>query len=264
MMGVNHATTGAAAWVAITATVPGWTTGWYPVDPTGVFTGAIICAGAALLPDADHHNGTIARSVPVVGSAVAGAIGHAAGGHRHGLHSVIGVVAAAIGAFLIDYIQVPTDWHGNLPIGAGISVLALTAWGAKALKLTRGGWIMPWILGALLAAFIVFFAPTNLIWLPLAIILGYVVHLLGDALTVGGIAWFWPFHPKPPLMVSSVPLLKSVWMENGYFAFPILGKTGSVREWILGAAIGVYVVWVLVNVGFNAFGLNLISLLTTN
>jgi membrane-bound metal-dependent hydrolase YbcI (DUF457 family) len=263
MMGVNHATTGAAAWVAVTAVVPGWTTGWYPVDATGVFAGAIVCAGAALLPDADHHNGTIARSVPGIGTAVTSAIGHAAGGHRHGLHSILGILGAAFGAFLLDYIKLPTDWHGTLPIGAGLATMALTAFAARALKLTRGNWVMPWILGALVAAFIVFFAPSNLIWLPLAIILGYIVHLLGDALTVGGIAWLWPFHPKPPLLVSSVPVLNSIWMDNGYFALPVLGKTGSVREWLFGAAIGVYVVWVLVCVAFAAFGLNLIDLLTT-
>ena len=263
MMGVNHATTGAAAWVALTATIPGLTTGLYPVGHIGVFTGAIVCAGAALLPDADHHNGTIAHSVPVVGSVVAGAIGHAAGGHRHGLHSIIGVAGVAFGSFLLDYVKLPTTWHGVLPLGAGLATMALTAFAAKALKLTKGGWIMPWLLGLAMAAFIVFFAPANLTWLPLAIVLGYVVHLLGDALTVGGIAWLWPWRPKPPLWWQDIPILNHVWMHNGYFALPVLGKTGSIREWVLGGAIGLYTVWVLINVGFDAFGLNLLSLLTT-
>ena len=67
MMGVTHATSGAAAWIAITSTLPLVSSGAYPLDPVGVLAGTAVCAGAALLPDADHHSATIAHSVPIVG-----------------------------------------------------------------------------------------------------------------------------------------------------------------------------------------------------
>lgn len=90
MMGAQHAACGAGAWVAVAAdydlplspiteplvaSMP-WLS-WLPdavplgfglldVGPAAVFMGAIICAGAALLPDIDHHNASIAHSLPPV------------------------------------------------------------------------------------------------------------------------------------------------------------------------------------------------------
>lgn len=82
MMGSAHAISGAAVWVAVTATtVPAF--GLYELDPAGVTLGAAVAAGAALLPDADHHNATIAHSIPVAGKIAAGAAGAISGGHRH-------------------------------------------------------------------------------------------------------------------------------------------------------------------------------------
>lgn len=260
MMGVNHATTGAAAWVFLTASAPVLTSGLYPVDPIGVFTGAIVCAGAALLPDADHHNGTIANSVPIVGRLAAGAIGEASGGHRHGLHSILGVIGVVIGSFLLDYVRVTTEWFGVLPLGAGLATMGLVAFAAKALKLTKGSWLMPWLFGLVVAAFIVFAAPTNLKWLPIAITVGYFVHLLGDAVTTEGIAWFWPWKPNPPLWLQDIPVLNKIWRKNGYFSFPIIGNAGSAREWILGAVVGLYVVATLLYEAFWAFGIDIFKL----
>lgn len=73
-MGPSHAACGAAAWVALTGT---YTVdladvsfpvglGLMPVGDPGVVTGALICAGAALLTDLDHPGGTVARSLPPV------------------------------------------------------------------------------------------------------------------------------------------------------------------------------------------------------
>ena len=261
MMGANHAITGAAAWVALTASAPIVTSGIMPMGAVGVFVGAIVCAGAALLPDADHHNGTIAHSVPVVGSVITGTIGQMAGGHRQGLHSalaVLGILAISIG---LGFIQMPTEFFGVLPLGAGVATVALVAFAAKALKITRGSWVLPWLVGLAVAAGIVFFAPTEILWLPVAITLGFVVHLAGDMLTVGGVPVLWPLKPKPPLAWQATPVLNSIWQKNGYFALPILGKTGSIREWLLGVLVSTYVFCVLVFEGFWAIGINIVDLL---
>ena len=65
MMGAHHAACGAAAWIAITSPAP-IGLGAYPVSPVGIVTGAVVCAGAALLPDIDHRNGTLAHCLPPV------------------------------------------------------------------------------------------------------------------------------------------------------------------------------------------------------
>jgi membrane-bound metal-dependent hydrolase YbcI (DUF457 family) len=117
------------------------------------------------------------------------------------------------------------------------------------------------VLGAFVAAIIVFFSPTNLTWLPLAIIVGYVVHLFGDAITTEGIAWFWPYKPNPPLWLQDVPILNKIWRKNGYFSFPILGNANSIREMFLGGIVGLYVVATLIYEGFWAFGLDIVQLM---
>ena len=42
MMGITHATSGAAAWIAITGAMPIVTLGSYPLDPVGVLAGAAV------------------------------------------------------------------------------------------------------------------------------------------------------------------------------------------------------------------------------
>lgn len=261
MMGFNHALTGAAAWIAVTASAPMLTTGIYPMSPIGVFTGAIVCAGAALLPDADHHNGTIANSVPGVGKVVTSAIGQMAGGHRQGLHSIIATALVLILSSLLGFLTVDTEWFGVLPIGAGLATMALVAFATRALKIARRSWVGPWFVGFFVAAGILLLAPTEIVWLPIAITLGFIVHLLGDGLTIGGVPWLWPWKPKPPYWFAGVPIANAVWQKNGYFALPILGKTGSVREWILGILVAIYVVCGLIYEAFWAAGINIITLL---
>jgi membrane-bound metal-dependent hydrolase YbcI (DUF457 family) len=261
MMGAHHAITGAAAWIAITASAPYLTSGLYPVNTVGVFTGAIICAGAALLPDADHSSATIAQSVPVIGQAVTGAIGKMAGGHRQGLHSILATIGVLASSIALGFIHVQTTWAGNLAAGSAIATVALVAFAARALKLTRGGWVIPWLLGAVIAIGMVVLAPKELNWLPIAISVGFIVHLIGDSLTVGGVPFLWPWKPIPPLWWQQLPIVRMMWQKNGYFALPILGKTGSVREWILCSTVTLYVLYCLVYEGLWAFGINLTAVL---
>lgn len=49
-------------------------------SPIGIVTGALVTAGAAMLPDADHHNATIAHSLPPLSNAMCAGIGKLAGG----------------------------------------------------------------------------------------------------------------------------------------------------------------------------------------
>ena len=262
MMGAHHVITGAAAWIAVTASAPLLTTGLYPLGAVGVFTGAAVCAGAALLPDADHPSATIAQSVPGVGPAVTGAIGQLAGGHRQGLHSLLATIGVLIASVALGFVNIETEWFGELALGSGLATMALIAFASRALKLTRqDSWLFPWLFGAVAAFCVVLFAPTEVEWLPIAVTLGFVVHLVGDSLTVGGVPFLWPWTPKPPAWWNDVPVLNAIWKKNGYFAVPVLGKTGSVMEWALAVTVTAYVIYTLIYEVFWAFGLDLGSML---
>ncbi len=231
MRGASHALCGAAAWVAVASTAP-WTLGWYPVSALGVVTGAVVCAGAALAPDADHHDATIAHSLPPVSEWVCDVVGRVAGGHRNGTHSVLGIAVLTAIAWGAGQVTVSAGPLGELALGAGILSVLLVAFAARALGLARR---RPdaWALALGLAGFITVAAPTEWDWLPVAVALGATVHVAGDMLTGSGVPLLWPWEPRPPRWWRSAPLLNGLWTRGGNFALPLLGTTGSWRERLL-------------------------------
>jgi membrane-bound metal-dependent hydrolase YbcI (DUF457 family) len=242
MMGTSHAISGAAAWVAVTATaVPAL--GLYPLSPSAVVLGSVVAAGAALLPDADHHNATIAHSVPVAGRVAAGAVGKLTGGHRHGMHSLLAVVGVIAGTIGLSYVLwTPDGWDRPLQVGSAVAVAACTTFAVKVLKLVKS-WPLAWVVGLLMAGAVLLWAPTEFAWLPVCIGVGFLVHLLGDALTIEGVPFLWPLNPKAPKVVQAIPIVNAMWKANGYFAVPILGHAGSWREWLLTLPLTAYTLW---------------------
>ena len=256
-MGVNHATSGAAVWFAATAALPSLGTDLYPLAPAGVLAGALVCAGAALLPDADHHSGTIAHSVPVLGKIVARAIGDASGGHRHGAHSILAAALVTLLAVLVGRFTAIIPPLGLVPIGPAIATIPLICFAAKARGLV-GTWSSAWGLGLVAAAAVLLFCPDNATWFPIAVGLGFLTHLAGDALTVEGIpSLTWPLAIRPPRSWTRLPLLRMLWHRNGYLAVPVLGSAGSAREVVLGSALGLYCVYAIAVVLMRALGMPL-------
>jgi membrane-bound metal-dependent hydrolase YbcI (DUF457 family) len=255
MMGGHHAATGAAAWVAVASTAP-FTLGLHPVSPIGVVAGALVCAGAALAPDADHHNATIAHSLPPVSGVVCAGVGAISGGHRHGTHSLLGIAAITALAAGASALTVEASWApgGELALGAGVLSLLLVAFAAKALKLVRGA-AAPWLVALVLAGFITVVAPQEWAWLPLAVGLGAAVHVVAYMLTTGGVPPLWPFVPKPPRNWSLIPVANAVWQRNGYLGAPILGNAGSWRERLLLVPISAYALYGVVDALATAGGL---------
>ncbi|MGX5695303.1 metal-dependent hydrolase [Agromyces soli] len=255
MMGSHHAASGAAAWVAVSSTAVAFPAlGWYPLDPAGVLLGAVVCAGAALLPDADHHDATIAHALPGVGAAATAVVSAASGGHRNGTHSGLSaVVVLALAWFVADRGWLGAAWGDPANLVAGAAAGTLLAFAVKVLGLVRS-WLLAWPLGLLAGLLVSWLAPAQWAWLPMCIAVGWIVHLAGDFLTVGGLPLFWPLSPGSPRWFRRIPLLGGTWSRGGYFALPVLGTTGSWREWLLMVPLSLYAlggmgvaVWALLN-----------------
>ncbi|GAA3803260.1 metal-dependent hydrolase [Cellulomonas soli] len=253
-MGGHHALSGAAAWVAVTSTAP-FAFGWHPVSPAGVIAGAFVCAGAALLPDADHGAATVARSLPPVSDLVCAAVEKVSGGHRRGTHSIVGVGLATALAALLGQVTVQTS-SGQLAVGAALMSLLLVAFAARVWRLTGDGVVGPWFVAVSASVFVLFAAPDRTDWLPLAVGLGAGVHVLGDLLTTRGVPLLWPWMPRSPAWVRGVPGLRSVWRPSGRLSVPLLGDAGSVREWLLLVPVGVYAGIGVVDACVTGFGID--------
>lgn len=244
MLGTHHAISGAAAWVAVTSTVP-YTLGLDPLPVSSVVLGALVTAGAALLPDVDHHNATIAHSGGFVTKGIAAAAGAASGGHRHGMHSILAIGGFTVSAVLASRWDATVPVLGLIPAGSALLMLALVAFATKALHFSRGGILKLWAGAAVIVVAVLTLAPEQLEWLPKSVMLGVILHLLGDIITTGGVPLLWPWVPKPPRSVAASPLLNAMWKPNGYVAVPILGNAGSAREWVMCAGLSIYTLYAL-------------------
>ncbi|MDL9979621.1 metal-dependent hydrolase [Microbacterium sp. ASV49] len=239
MMGGHHAATGAAAWVAVTATAPGLAAlHVLPLAPGETALGAVLCAGAALLPDADHRQATAARSAGPISEAAASLVSTISGGHRHGTHSPLAaavVIALAWAAWHLSWIT--TDRYSISWWVCGATIAVLAAFALRVLKIVSS-WTLAWLAGVGAAAAICLLWPSFLPLLPAIVVIGIVVHLAGDFLTTGGLPVFWPLKvPGPPLVPHWL------WSRGGYIALPVLGDAGSWREWLLLVPISLYALW---------------------
>lgn len=252
MMGGHHAASGAAAWVAVTSSTP-VALGWYPVSEVGVLTGALVCAGAALLPDVDHRSGTIAQSLPGVSGPLTRLVAGLTGGHRQATHSLLGVAAFTAVAWLAGLVSVRTATFGDVLVGPGVLTVLLVAFALRALRLIRRGWWWPWLSSVTLAGLVALFAPEEWYWMPFCVGLGCAVHVLGDLLTTRGVPLLWPLRFRSPRWVRRHRWLvfDDVWRSGGNLAVPLLGDAGSWREWVVMTPVSLYAV---VGVGWAVLG----------
>lgn len=251
MMGGNHAVSGAAVWLALTAPATVVSLIGFPLSVglggfgwTEIAVGAVVAAGAALLPDVDHHDATIAHSFPG-GKILARLIGGAAGGHRKGTHSILGILILAALTIAASFLTIG-GWH----VGVAVVGMCVSAFALKVLRVVWfvRTWFLAWIGGYLFGwacAWLVDTAGGDTWWFNAAVITGVIVHVAGDMLTVGGVPPLYPWLPKPPLVMTNTPVLSKLWQPNGYMGVPILGRTGGPLEIILGVALGAYVIIVV-------------------
>jgi membrane-bound metal-dependent hydrolase YbcI (DUF457 family) len=143
-------------------------------------------------------------------------------------------------ATLAGQIQLQTDW-GLLSVGAGLLCMFMINIAAKALKVfPRSGFLTNWIFGLVMAGLVTWYAPDQWTWLPVSMLTGVVVHIVGDLITTGGVPLLWPVVIRPPKILRKVPLLRQVWRSNGALSLPLLGRAGSKREWLLLIPVSAY------------------------
>ncbi|ATG55682.1 hydrolase [Brachybacterium ginsengisoli] len=233
MMGGHHAISGTAAWMALVGSAPvlGHVSGLglWDLTPGQALAGAVVATGAALLPDVDHPGATISRSGGGLTTVLTRAVSRAAG-HRGATHTLLAVaVFTVLAAFVngLDW-QVEVPVLGRIEAGAALLVTILCALGTRALKMVDG-LVLPWAVGLGAGLLVAVVAPDTSFWLPAAVAVGALTHLIGDLLTTDGIPFpTWPLVAKPPKRLAS-PL----WQRSGDIALPVLGDTGSAREWLL-------------------------------
>lgn len=243
MMGASHAATGAAGWLVITG--PGaHLVGMSPAEPQVMLIGALTTAGAALISDWDHPKASIAYALPPVTNLIAAGIQKIAGGHRAGTHSLLGLLIFT--ALTVAVMPARIEWNGQaLSLGQGVVAAFLTAVAAKTLRvIPRNGYLSSWAVGLGVGALAAGTAPGAWWWLPSSVFLGVLLHIIGDGLTVQGVPLLWPHTPRP-----AVP--SPFWLANGRFAAPLVGRTGSLREWVLITPISLYVLVAMGQIGLE-------------
>lgn len=197
MMGHTHALSGLTAWAGLACAAP--TIAHVEPHWPAVTAGLLATAGAALLPDLDHPQGNIARTLGPITKALTEIVERVSGGHRHATHSILFAIAMPL-----------LVWAGDTAGGPWFELPALFflyAFGLRALHL------VPWSatgVAAALTGLVGYLMLHDLAWLPWAVGAGIAAHLIGDTLTVEGCPLLWPHRRR--------------------YEFPIIRHTGNKLE----------------------------------
>lgn len=236
MLGVSHATSGAVLGLAVAGYVP-QVLGVSPSAGT-VVTFAAVCAGAALLPDLDHPSSTATRHFTVVSFLASKVVRPLSGlvyrltrarrdtgkgTHRGLTHTVLGAVALGTAVNLAS-----ARWGAPVLIGTLFVCLALAIKGLDA--------IVPGPPSLVIAAGLTFavewYVPGGTAgtagWLGVAVVLGMVVHSVGDAITESGAPLLWP-----------VPIRRRRWYPVGSPRAVRFRTGGRVETWVVAPALTV-------------------------
>lgn len=196
MMGHTHALAGAAAWLAA---APFLAEHGMRMTPGQVTAGAVVCAGAALLPDLDHHDGTIANTFGPVTRILCKGVSLISGGHRHATHSLAFCVLMAVGADLLADHVVKAWWVMLfLLIGLGLRGIGIRVPEREhfdaLLNAAIAGGLTYLMAGMHFAGPGIGLHGFTLGWAGLAVGIGCLTHVITDSLTPDGCPVFWPIQ----------------------------------------------------------------------
>ncbi|GAA3128587.1 hypothetical protein GCM10010466_19150 [Planomonospora alba] len=203
MMGHTHALTGAIAWLGVApalAALPLLTEPSRYVEigvmadaltPAEFIAGALVCAGAAMLPDLDHPSATIAQTFGPVTWVLSKAVNWLAGGHRNATHSLLFAVAAGFGAHYL------ASTH---PVGRDVLVVLMIGLALRAIGIGIPGkkFASAMVNVALTAGLFLVFRSDGVgyAWLGVAVAMGCLVHVVGDCCTEKGCPVLWPMRQR--------------------------------------------------------------------
>ncbi len=147
-----------------------------------LFTG--LTAGAAVLPDIDHPNSTLAHCFGLLTKSFAWLIGKISGGHRHLTHAILGVA----GFTFLAWLAVKYSRDIGAKVGLAIFLALIIAGGLYAFGV-RGHVADVIAIGAAIALVV---TGTGLALIALAVGVGCVTHVVGDMLTEEGCPLLYP------------------------------------------------------------------------
>ncbi|NJP67189.1 metal-dependent hydrolase [Streptomyces spiramenti] len=216
MMGPAHSLSGAMAWLGV-----GLATSWAgaPMPWAVLLTGTLICAGAALAPDLDHRSATISRAfgppsrwlaafIDKLSAAVYNATRgrrdrRRSGGHRTLTHTWVWAVLIGVG-----FSAAAIFWGRWAVLIILFIHMVLAVEGLLWRHARPSSDVLVWMLGAAAAWILAsildqpgngsawLFPDHPYLWIGLPIILGSVVHTIGDSITISGCPMFWPLSIK--------------------------------------------------------------------
>jgi membrane-bound metal-dependent hydrolase YbcI (DUF457 family) len=206
MMGHTHSLSAGVAWLAVAAPLSHY---GHHLTPATVAVGTVVAAGAGLLPDLDHHSGTIANAFGPISRILCRIVATVSGGHRHATHSLLGAavfVALAVAATHNVWALTAAVW---LCMGLGVRAL----WRRPK---NRPNGRLDWRdVAGLVHAVIAFgvayrftHSSIDTSVVPWAVAVGYLAHLIGDSMTESGVNWAWPSRRR--YRIASIDTGKSV------------------------------------------------------
>ncbi|WP_033322771.1 metal-dependent hydrolase [Actinomadura atramentaria] len=187
-MGKTHALSGALAWLAAAPLLTNEDLlGKYAVDLSAkqLLAGAVVCAGAGLLPDIDHHNGRIANTYGPITKVFCKWVGKISGGHRHATHSILFAALMGVAMHLLAVHFVYGWWAALFVIvGFGLRGIGLDFEGKEPQSA---------IADCVLAGVAVYLMHgLDMSFAGYAVTLGCLAHVAGDCLTPKGCPVLWP------------------------------------------------------------------------
>lgn len=219
MMGRTHATSGAVAMLAVLPLLRG---AGMEVTPLSVPAAAVAAAGAAMLPDLDHPRSTAAQALGPLTRLLARMVAAAAGGHRQGTHSLLGVLVFTA-VFAVVFLRMD-----SLPAGLALAALWSIAAASMRLKLTRATVSHTLIClagGAVLGSTAALGAVSPPV-LVVAVAVGAAAHVAGDLLTQQGCPLLWPARQRTSLLG-----LTTGGVVERFVVGPALGGVAALLIW---------------------------------
>ncbi|NYH84800.1 membrane-bound metal-dependent hydrolase YbcI (DUF457 family) [Actinopolymorpha cephalotaxi] len=169
------------------------------------------CGGMALLPDLDHHSSTVTRMWGPLSRALGVVVCWLGRGHRGGTHDFL---VAPLFCALLVFLAGLNQWAlmAVLALAVGLALRAChfvipgqyeKSWPVNLLVSAGAGW---WLVRNGAAA--------DATWLPFAAMVGVLVHIGADALTVGSIPKPFSWLDGRPNRMGRGPLTTGRWYEH--------------------------------------------------